>query len=165
MVTVGEALNIETLAEPEGTHAENNSSVILLFDVDNECVLFTADAGMQALDRALDVLANAKCDMNRIKWVQVPHHGSRRNVGPTLLNRLLGPIQGADVQIRRAIVSASKDGAPKHPSKQVLNAFRRRGAPVWGTMSVTGALMCSHQAPRQNWSSVEKLPFYSEVED
>jgi len=163
-VKVAETLGIETLAEPtEGTHAENNSSVILVFADGNDCVLFTADAGVQALEQAIGRLEASGFDFSRIRLVQIPHHGSRRNVGPAVLDRLLGPKRTDDAVVRRAVVSVSPDGEPKHPSKRVLNAFRRRGARPQGTF---GRILMFHKdAPRHGWNALPDLPFYMEVED
>lgn len=164
-VKVAETFGIETLAEPtEGTHAENNSSVIMLFQHGDDCILFTADAGVPALDLAVGQLEYIGFDFNRLRIVQVPHHGSRHNVGPAILNRILGPKRTDDAILRRAVVSASPDGQPKHPSKRVLNAFRRRGARTQGTMN-GGILMFNKDAPRLGWSSVPDIPFHAEVDD
>jgi beta-lactamase superfamily II metal-dependent hydrolase len=164
-VKVAETLGIETLTEPtEGTHAENNSSVILLFHHAGESVLFTADAGVPALDQAVSALEGVGFDFNSLRIVQIPHHGSKRNVGPKILDRILGPKRADDAMLRRAVVSASPDGEPKHPSKRVLNAFRRRGARVNGTMK-GGILMFNKDAPRSGWTTAPEIPFHSEVED
>jgi len=163
-VKVAETLGIETLVEPtEGTHAENNSSVIMLFAHGNDCVLFTAGAGVSALEQAVWQLEAVGFDFNRLRIVQVPHHGSKRNVGPKILDRILGPKRTDDAILRRAVVSASPDAEPKHPSKRVLNAFRRRGARTQGTMGKT--LMFEKDAPRLNWGPMPDIPFYSEVEE
>jgi beta-lactamase superfamily II metal-dependent hydrolase len=164
-VKAAETLGIETLAEPtEGTHAENNSSVIMLFEYGQDCILFTADAGVPALEQAIWQLEAVGFDFNRLRIVQVPHHGSKRNVGPQILDRILGPKRTDDAVLRRAVVSASPDGEPKHPSKRVLNAFRRRGARVQGTMK-GGILMFNKDAARAGWSSAPEVPFYNEVEE
>lgn len=168
---VFESWDVETLnddAENEdATSAENNTSTILLLRVDNRNLLFTADAGAPALHQALDLLMHVGIGPEHFSFVQVPHHGSRRNVGPTLLDRLLGPkLPSHQRGTRRmsAFVSASKDGAPKHPSKKVTNAFARRGAPVVATQ---GRTICHyHDAPaRPGWSAANPLPFYHEVEE
>lgn len=161
---IEEHWNIETLTDSGETTAENNSSVVLLLRFGDDNALLTADAGMPALTQVVDLLDSAGFDKSQIGLVQVPHHGSRRNVGPTLLDRLLGPRQTQDIFQRHAIASVSIDGAPKHPSKKVTNAFRRRGAPVTAT---AGKGLCkSKNAPdRAGWSSVEALPFYSQVEE
>jgi hypothetical protein len=61
-------------------------------------------------------------------------------------------------------VLTNGDGEPKHPSKRVLNAFRRRGARVQGTMN-GGILMFNKDAPRPGWTSAQEIPFYPEVEE
>src|SRR5262245_19049084 len=156
-VQVAETLGIETLVEPtEGTHAENNSSAIMIFAHGQDCILFTADAGVPALEQAVWQLEAVGFDFNRLRIVQIPHHGSKRNVGPKILDRLLGLKRTDDAILRRAVVSASPQGEPKHPSKRVLNAFRRRGARHQGTMN--GTLMFAQGAPRPGWSVMPDLP-------
>jgi beta-lactamase superfamily II metal-dependent hydrolase len=124
---VRETLTFETLDDSGETSAENNSSAVTLFRWDNQQVLFTADAGIPALTRAADA-AFGTADLNALNVLQVPHHGSRRNVGPTILNRLHAP---------HAVISVCKDGAPKHPSKKVINALIRRGIGVYCTSGNT----------------------------
>lgn len=157
---VGELINVETLTDDGVTTPENNSSVILLLQLQGRRLLLTADAGAPALHAAIDYMeaVGLPGDLNLI---QVPHHGSRRNVGPTILNRLLGPYPQEPRM--SAIVSSSKD-SPKHPSKQVTNAFRRRGAPVTST---EGRTICHHSgdAPsRPGWSPVDPLPLFPTVD-
>jgi beta-lactamase superfamily II metal-dependent hydrolase len=161
---IDEHWHIETLSDHGETTAENNSSVVLLLFLDGDQILLTADAGIPALTQAVDFLDAVGYDKANLKLVQVPHHGSRRNVGPTLLNRLLGQPLDTDRTLRHAVVSAALDGAPKHPSKKVTNAFRRRGAPVVPT---AGKGLCrSNNAPeRDGWGIVEALPFYFQVEE
>lgn len=152
---------------PKPISPQNNSSVITLFQSDGRNVLFTADAVIPALTGAADWLQAQGFDFNALTLIQVPHHGSRRNVGPTILDRLLGlrllqPYQDKDVK-RHAFVSAPKDGGPKHPSKRVMNAFRRRGVPV--TRDEKGSVIrFDFQAPDRGWQAVPSQPFFSSVE-
>jgi beta-lactamase superfamily II metal-dependent hydrolase len=157
---VGEALDIETLDDSGEITPENNSSVVLLLQLDGHRLLLTADAGMPALEGAVDFMDLTGL-YGPLDFIQVPHHGSRRNVGPTILNRLLG---GYPQEPRMtAFVSASND-APKHPSKQVANAFRRRGAPVVSTEGKS-IYYRSPDAPRRpNWGPVEPMPLFTTVE-
>ncbi len=160
-----ETLDIETLTDKDDTSPENNSSAIAMLTVDGRSALFSADSGKPALTAVLDRLDSEGFDYSSLKFVQVPHHGSRRNVGPTILNRLLGPKQLAEERTRTAFVSAAKEGAPSHPSKKVANAFRRRGAPIYTTAS-DGAKWHSHDAPdREGYSTATPLPFYDQVEE
>lgn len=164
---IAERWDIETLDDSGETSAENNSSTVLLVVVGDHCLLFTADAGMPALTEAANLLVGAGFDFSKIKFIQVPHHGSKRNVGPTILNTLLGPKLSNDAKLKTAFVSVAKPEDEKHPSKKVVNAFRRRGAPVVATGG--GAKVHCFNAPgwpaRQGWIAADALPFYGEVEE
>jgi len=164
MRKLAEHWDVETLSDEGETSPENNTSAIALLNLDGRSVFFTGDAGTPALDMAADRMTADGIDRSTLRFVQVPHHGSRRNVGPTLLNKLIGPKLVAEEDRITAFVSCSNDGAPKHPSKQVSNAFRRRGAPVHATQGT--AKRHHHDAPtRPGWSTSTPLPFYFEVEE
>jgi beta-lactamase superfamily II metal-dependent hydrolase len=157
----------ETLADPkpDATSAENNSSVVLLFELDGQRLLFTADAGVPALTEAANRAYTLGIDLKTVRFIQVPHHGSKRNVGPTILNRILGPINGYEFYDKTAYISASKGGQPEHPAKKVVNAFKRRGANVFATQG-KGLWYYSNDAPqREGWSAAQPLPFYKEVDE
>lgn len=126
---VRESLDIETLTDSGETSAENNSSAIVQLILNGTRSVLTADAGIPALDHAADYLDLTGRTPESLQLVQVPHHGSKRNVGPSILDRLLGTKLGRDDLLR----PAAPEGAPKHPARQVTNAFRRRGTPVYAT--------------------------------
>lgn len=156
--------NVETLSEPPETRPENDASVILLLEVDGRRLLFTGDAGVPALELAADFAEDElRIDLQTCVFYQVPHHGSRRNVGPSILNRVVGPI-GAVQGPKTALVSASKGGSPKHPARKVTNAFHRRGADVLATQ---GEGICvRHNVPmRPGWGPAALVPFYTEVDE
>lgn len=163
--TVAENWNHETLGEDGETSAENDASAVLLLVVDNRNLLFTADAGIPALTEVVDRLEAIAFDFSTLEFVQIPHHGSRRNVGPSILNRLLGPKTGRIASASRvSFVSAAQEGAPKHPSKKVTNAFQRRGFKVHATQGVNKTH--SYNAPaRSGWTASTPVPFYTEVEE
>jgi beta-lactamase superfamily II metal-dependent hydrolase len=163
---IAEGWNIETLSEPEvaAASAENNSSVVLLFRDGNYKFLFTSDAGVPALAGAVTRAKELGIDLSTIDGIQVPHHGSKRNVGPAILNIILGPMMQTQSFSKMAIVSAAKLGAPKHPSKKVVNAFMRRGARVYATQG--GPLrIYSNDAPARSWGAATPLPFSLQVEE
>ncbi len=165
LAKVAECWDLETLTDEGETTAENNTSVILRVSVDRHNLLLTGDAGMPALTHAADYMEyNLALDPSDWKLVQVPHHGSKRNVGPTLLNRIIGPKLSERIDKLPACVCAAKYGEPKHPAKKVTNAYRRRGAPVHATH---GRLMTySHNAPaRPDSIPSTPLPFYEEVDE
>jgi hypothetical protein len=152
----------ETLTDGGETTPVNNTSVITLFRHDGHSLLFTGDAGIPALERGASV--REAVSPQALRFAQVPHHGSRRNVGPTILNRILGDIKAQDETVGSAVVSAAKKGEPKHPAKSVTNAYKRRGYPVIATQGKS--ILYRHDAPdRPGWGPVEPLPMYSQVEE
>jgi beta-lactamase superfamily II metal-dependent hydrolase len=166
---VFEQWGLETLTDPtEDISCENNSSVILLVDVAGEKTLLTADAGAPALTHAADFAARYGIDLMAVKRVQVPHHGSRRNVGPTILNRILGPkLASSDPRVdqKSAIASVAVEGAPKHPAKKVLNAFKRRGAKCFETKGTSFCWRSPGAPLRQGYGPADAVPFYNEVDE
>ena len=80
-------------------------------------MLFTADAGVEALAAARQAYKLAL-----LSWMQIPHHGSRRNVNEDLINYF---------KPKTAFVSA--DGTKKHPRRAVVNAFKAVGTQVFST--------------------------------
>jgi len=120
----------ERLRDGGVTSASNESSLILYADhgVGNR-LLLTGDAGINALWWAIGYAKANALPLQNFNFVQVPHHGSRRNVGPAVLDALLGPKEPAATNRFAAFVSAPKDDS-SHPRKIVLNAFMRRGGRV-----------------------------------
>ncbi len=150
---IAEEFHIETLRDDGVTSAENNSSVILLLQFPNHKILLTADAGIPALTEALNYAKTLSIPLNDLYLVQVPHHGSRRNVGPTILNQIKGS---------NAIVSVGPDCSSKHPAKKVTNAFIRRGATVKQTK---GMNLLYSDINLRSWPDAPAIPLYNSVED
>lgn len=159
---VTETWSHERLSDHGETTPSNNSSVVTLLNVDRPYVLLTGDAGIPALEQVADVVERLGI-AHDFRLVQVPHHGSRRNVGPSVLDRILGPKRQEDDTFASGIVSAAKEGAPKHPAKVVANAFRRRGFRV--TATAGRDLLYAHEYDRIGWTPVEPLPFFTHVEE
>lgn len=161
---VAESFNVETLDDTGETTAENNSGVILHLALDGDRLLLTADTGIPALTQAADHMDAVGISGAPLSFVQVPHHGSKRNVGPTILDRLLGPKNMQASGSSTAFVSASAEGAPKHPAKKVVNAFTRRGAKVVVTR---GRSICHYSGTsgHPDWVPAAPEPLYDEVEE
>jgi beta-lactamase superfamily II metal-dependent hydrolase len=159
-----ETFNIETLRDDGTTTPSNNSSVVCMFTIDGRQLLLTGDAGVPALQQAIAVLEGEGFQPGSLKFVQVPHHGSRSNVGPSILNRMLGP-KGQTTQHSTAFASvAKKNPEHKHPAKKVTNAFHRRGYAVHVTQGEAKSLI--YNAPnRTGWTASRPLPFYPKVEE
>ena len=159
--SIAEDWNIETLGDEGVTSPVNNSSAIVRFAWGGHICLLTGDAGIPALEVALDSLESEGFTPSQLRFIQVPHHGSRRNVGPTILDRLLGPRRPSDERIRSAFASVAKKGAPKHPAKKVTNAFLRRRTPVHVTKGSKKRYHCD--APSRGWPASEPLPLFQTV--
>lgn len=145
----------ETLDDSGETSSENNSSIILLLEINEKRMLFTGDAGIPALNKAKDYAEAKEIDLSNIDFLDVPHHGSKRNIGKTLLDYFKPKI---------AIISAPEKGDPKHPSRKVINALKRRECRV---VTTKGKNILHHgdNANNRGWRQAEEEPFFSEVED
>jgi len=163
MEFIDETWDWETLSEEGETTPQNESSVILYADFIDGKVFLTADAGIKALNKAADYAESKGINLLECKFIQVPHHGSRRNVSPSILNRIIGSIVETDSKpIKSAFVSASKM-SEKHPRKVVVNAFTRRGVKVFKNNGLT--IRHHRNMPeREGWNPITPLPFYQEVE-
>ncbi len=164
---VRETWDKELLVDPQAdeANAENNSSVILGVTQGEKRFLFSGDAGVPALYEALSNGKTMGLSPSSFTFFHVPHHGSRHNIGPSLLNLMFGkprPLQGG-VQDITAFLSATK-GDPKHPSRRVTNALNRRGVKVISTGG-SAKLHHSSDSPSRGWSKAEPIPFYDSVED
>lgn len=155
----------ELLRDGGVTSASNESSVVLYGTFDNNRrVLLTGDAGVNALSWAAQYAISVGLPLQQFTFVQIPHHGSRRNVGPTVLNRLLGSIQPEGSNSRfDAFVSAPADDET-HPRKIVLNAFKRRGGLVIPTQG-TNKIHYGGFPKRDDYTEAEACPFYTKVEE
>jgi len=161
---ISESWDLELLREGGVTAAENESSTILIGEFGAASVLLTADAGLNALQWACDYADSQVIDLRAVSMVQVPHHGSRRNVSPSALNRLLGPkVRSGSQEQRQAIVSAPKDD-DKHPRKIVLNAFLRRGAGVRSTQGKPLRFHSGTMPARSDESPAVPYGFFDRVE-
>lgn len=162
---IRESRELETLREGGVTSAENESSVVLYGDFpgDPKSVLLTADAGLMALDEAITYLYSSGIDMTRLGMVQMPHHGSRNNISPSILNRLLGTsLPEGQTRPVISIVSASLTDED-HPRQIVVNAFERRGVKVYPTH---GQIKRYHFGmPERNWGVAQPMPFSPTVEE
>lgn len=150
---IQETLDIETLDERGETSAENRSSAVILLEINDKKYLFTGDSGIQSLENVIDYTNQENINISNISFMQVPHHGSKRNISPSILN---------SIKCNTAFVSASKD-APKHPAKKVTNAFKRRGSIVFKTSG--NILMHNVNAGRAGWGPATDVPFFNEVEE
>lgn len=153
---VFESAWIETLTNGGTTAAENAASVITLINYGGERFLLTGDASIEALENAAGY-GGLHHTTTPLSLFQAPHHGSKRNLGPDILDRLLGP-KGSNGGC--GLISAAA-ASPKHPSRRVTNALGRRTAGVWVTRD---RLLTLSRDSRRSFSQVEAEPFHTWVE-
>ena len=125
-----ERWDLETLPEEAVTSASNESCVVQYGALNGKGILLTADVGPIGLEEAGNF--GAQLGLDRSKFVQVPHHGSRHNVTPSVLDMWLGPKQPKGAVVGTAICSVGSNKAD-YPRGQVTNAFMRRGFKVYCT--------------------------------
>lgn len=135
------------------TAAENESSVVLFGQFGSEGILFTGDAGPQALTAAAQYAARHGVSLQGLRLAQVPHHGSRNNLTPTVLRA---------ISAQTAFVSVAAN-SPTHPRRSVTNALQRRGTAVYATQG-TGLRFQLNAPERSGWSAAAATPFYDEIE-
>ena len=160
---ISETWGRETLEEVVETSPSNESSVIQYANFGERRVLLTGDAGIVSLHEAADYAEQFSVDLPGLRFMQIPHHGSRHNVSPSVLNRWLGePLPSGEQLETVAFVSVAKE-SDTHPRRKVVNAFIRRGAKVHSTKG--NAARHSHDMPaRDGWTASVPYEFYEEVE-
>lgn len=155
---VAEALHIETLTDDHAdTDAENNSSLVLLLVADGKKLLFTGDVGKDGLGKVIEYTDSINFDLSSLDFFDVPHHGSKRNLSPTILNKL---------KPKRSFISCPPQGDPRHPSRKVVNALLRRGSAVHTNKN--GLTLCHHSdnvPVRARWSAAIPESFHDQVEE
>lgn len=148
---------------PPATSASNESSVVQIGIIDGKSLVLTADAGPKALSEAARV-AEYFGILTRPNFFQIPHHGSRRNVTPTVLNRWLGGIQPEGTPHSSTAFCSVGTNKPEYPRRRVRNAFLRRG---FGVFSCRGEWI-NHQngfGGRQGMVPISSEPFENNYEE
>ncbi len=162
---VAERWDLELLREDVETSAENESSAILCaYMKDHKYgILLTGDAGLLALNKAVDYLERFNVSApNSINLIQMPHHGGRHNVSTTVLDRLVGRRLPTIPQTFSKWSIASAGAGSAYPRHMVRNAFMRRGAKPYGTKG--GTVRFSRGMPDRGWKDAESLGFSDSVE-
>lgn len=152
----------------EGTSCENEMSVVQAAILCEKTIVLTGDGGRDALSEAADYGDHVGLGLPRVDRIQIPHHGSRRNVSTELLDRWLGPrlpvqpAQGAETFT--AIVSSAK-ADPDHPRNAVVRAFMHRGAKVIATESAHIRSSGGAAPVREGWTAVTPAPYPHTLEE
>lgn len=92
----------------------NQSSIIFLFKPTNQKLLFTGDAGKEALHRVID--EDKDNTLKNLDWLKVPHHGSKHNLDNGIISYFHPKI---------SYISTEKIG--KFVNKCTINALKKVG--------------------------------------
>ena len=111
----------------EPTSPENEVSTILWLSwptVNNteDHYLLTADAGTAALTALKQRSTQVDDAFAQLRWMQIPHHGSRRNLNADLIS-----------YFRPKLAYVSAEGSKKHPSVKLINTLKEGGTVVYST--------------------------------
>lgn len=99
--------------DDEQTSDVNQTSLVIALILGDFKILFTGDAGKDALNNALDYWESLGHKSSEFSVVQLPHHGSRKNIDPAVLKRL---------NAAEYIISCPPDGEKAgHPSRRLIN--------------------------------------------
>lgn len=153
------------LTDQGETSAENNSSVILAFELPSEIgggvVLLTGDAGIYALNNAVREARNQQLILgSNVRFLQIPHHGSIQNLGPSVLNSILG----RERSVATAYVSVAQDHDNEHPAKHVTNELLKHGVHSYQTAGRTICKSFGKCPVREGWTSLTAIQEYPVVE-
>lgn len=123
------------------------STVLQLTDSNGRKYILTADAGVDSFD---DMDENGFSNEN-INLVQLPHHGSRRNVSSSWL-----------IRFNPTMYIASAAGNVKHPRKAVINCVKRNlpNTSVYSTHTSKNTLSYTTNKsvfPLRGWGSATPL--------
>ncbi|KOP38236.1 hypothetical protein DBB36_19855 [Flavobacterium sp. WLB] len=138
----------QVVDEKNDASPENlSSTVIELIDSNNKRYLLTSDAGVESFD---DMEKNGFSTEN-LFFVQLPHHGSRRNISTNWIGKF-------DPEM--FIISA--EGNIKHPRKAVLSCIKKNlpNCNIYSTHKNKGTLSYTTKRdvfPNRNWGSAEPI--------
>lgn len=157
----------DNLREDISTTPENEMSIVQFACLANQYILLTGDAGRESLQEAHEY---AKAQMlmvegDKLDFMQIPHHGGRHNITPSILNNWLGEVlpEQPENPIGYAFASVAKE-CDDHPKVCVSNAYLRRGYNVSQTKGETICFKSASAPNRDGWGNATTLPFQNESE-
>ena len=124
-----------------------SSTVIELIDSNNERYLLTSDSGVESFD---DMEKNG-FNTENLNFVQLPHHGSRRNISTNWIGKFAP---------KMFLISA--EGNEKHPRKAVLSCIKKNlpNCKIYSTHKNKGTISYTTNKsvfPDRNWGNAEPI--------
>lgn len=124
--------------------AHNQSSIVFLLETDEgDKFLFTGDAGRAAFNHVpQELLASFK----GVKWMKVPHHGSKHNLDSIIIRH---------VNPKIAYISTEKEG--KYLNRCTLFALKKNNTKVYSTTQNRSTIRHGAINAREGWSDIEPM--------
>lgn len=143
-----------TWNDSENTSPINESSLIVMFEYEKVKVLFTGDAGKEGLRQAIAFADNNGIKLNDCTIIKMPHHGSRKNVNPEIMDRFKGS--------NKLYYSCASDDIGHHPSMRLINMLNEKGFKQLSTSGST--LHWGKDAPDRGWSKAKVIDSFKKIE-
>jgi hypothetical protein len=147
-------LHFETLTKAGEVSPIDNMSPIALIRVGDHRLLFAGEAGVPALEHAVDFYESeyGKFVRRPLRFFQAPHHGRAETLGPGVLNRILGKPGRFHCKHCVAFI-ATMAGDDHLPAPQIVHALERRGCAVSATAG-RAACHAFEAPPRPEWQAL-----------
>lgn len=139
--------------DSEGTSAINESSMVFLFEYNGIRALFCGDAGKEAMENAIEQAKAQNKSLKGLSFIKQPHHGSRKNVNPTIMGQL---------SAKYSFISCTTKDEGHHPSKRLVNMLNEKGYKIYSTSGKT--LHWGKNAPDRNWIDAKQLTSFNKIE-
>lgn len=134
------------------TNPANNSSIIMVFQDEDFEHLFTADAGVEAIEEALSKYKSLYGKrLSNILWFDVPHHGSINNLSKDIINELSPYI---------SFISAS--GQNEHPSREIIENLSSIGSIVYCTSHSGNTFFASFGSDETGYKLADPITEYED---
>lgn len=143
-----------TWDDTENTSPINESSLIVLFEYEKVKVLFTGDAGKEGLRQAIQFANEHGIRLNDCNIIKMPHHGSRKNVNPEIMDNFIGS--------KQLYYSCASDDLGHHPSMRLINMLNEKGFKQLSTSGCT--LHWGVDAPDRGWEKASIIESFDEIE-
>lgn len=140
--------------DSESTSPINESSLIFLFEYEGTKVLFTGDVGKEGLSKAIKYAHDNNIKLNDCSIIKMPHHGSRKNVNPAIMDAFVGS--------RVLYYSCASDDLGHHPSQRLVNLMNEKKFKQFSTSG--SALHYGKNAPDRGWETASVFVSSDKIE-
>ena len=140
--------------DSESTSPINESSLIFLFEYEGTKVLFTGDVGKEGLSKAIKYAHDNNIKLNDCSIIKMPHHGSRKNVNPAIMDAFVGS--------RVLYYSCASDDLGHHPSQRLINLMNEKKFKQFSTSG--SALHYGKNAPDRGWKTASVFVSSDKIE-